>query len=143
MQLNRQTDYAMRAVLYLATAPLASIREIAEAQKVPQEYLAKILQRLARAGIVATHRGVGGGITLARAPEKITMLDVIEAVEGPVALNRCFVRPGECPRESYCSMHDELDDIGGKLAGMFARVNFARLARTETAKVKKCQAASS
>ena len=131
MQLTRQTDYAMRAVLYLATSPLASIREIAEAQSVPQEYLAKILQKLARAGIVTTHRGVGGGVSLARIPEKVSMLDVIEAVEGKVSLSRCFVRPSECPRESFCAMHDELDHMGASLASMLRKVNFARLAREE------------
>ena len=134
MQLTRQTDYAMRAVLYLATSPLASIKEIAEAQSVPQEYLAKILQKLARAGIVTTHRGVGGGVSLARVPEKISMLDVIEAIEGNVALNRCFIKPSECPRESFCAMHDELDRIGSSLAAMFGKVNFARLARDEAAR---------
>ena len=143
MQLTRQADYAMRAVLYLATTPLANIREIAKAQFVPQEYLAKILQRLAKAGIVTTHRGVGGGISLARAPEKITLMDVIEAIEGPVALNRCFVRPGECPRESYCAMHDELEQIGNSLAGMFAKVNFARLARNEAARARSRQVLNS
>jgi len=121
----------MRAVLYLATSPLARIKEIAMAQFIPQEYLAKILQKLSKAGIVSTHRGVGGGISLARPPEKITMLDVIEAIEGPVALNRCFIRPGECPREEYCSIHDELQIIGDSLTDMFAKVNFARLARRE------------
>ncbi|MHB1361056.1 MAG: RrF2 family transcriptional regulator [Thermoleophilia bacterium] len=135
MQLTRQTDYAMRAVLYLATSPLASIRQIAEAQSVPQEYLAKILQKLAKEGIVTTHRGVGGGVSLARAPEKISMLDVIEAIEGRVALNRCLIHPRECPREKFCPMHDELDRIGSSLASMFAKVNFARMARDEAAKV--------
>lgn len=127
----------MRAVLYLATSPLASIREISQAQKMPQEYLAKILQRLAKAGIVTTHRGVGGGVSLARVPEQITMLDVIQAIEGPVSLNRCFSHPGECPRETYCSMHAELDSIGRQLAEMFSRVNFARLARSEAANLHK------
>ncbi|MCL4473948.1 MAG: Rrf2 family transcriptional regulator [Actinobacteria bacterium] len=135
MQLTRQTDYAMRAVLYLATSPLASIKQIAEAQSIPQEYLAKILQKLAKEGIVTTHRGVGGGVSLARAPEKISMLDVIEAIEGKVSLNRCFVHPRECPREKFCAMHDELDRIGSSLASMFAKVNFARMARDEAARI--------
>ena len=143
MQMNRQTDYAMRAVLYLATSPMARIKEIAEAQYVPQEYLAKILQKLAKAGIVTTHRGVGGGIALARAPEQISMLDVMEAMEGPVALNRCFVAPGECPRETYCAIHNELAHIGSSLSGMFAKVNFAKLARNETALASACVAGGS
>jgi DNA-binding IscR family transcriptional regulator len=59
------------------------------------------------------------------------MLDVIEAIEGPVALNSCFIRPGECPRESYCGAHKELEHIGKSLAKMLANVNFAQLARNE------------
>jgi len=135
MQLTRQADYAMRAVLYLTTKPLASIKEIARDQGVPQEYLGKIIQTLAKAGIVKTHRGVGGGISLARPPLKITMLDVIQAVEGPLLLNRCFIRPGECPRESFCAVHDELLKLQQTIASSLNSVNFAQLARKEAARV--------
>lgn len=133
MQLTRQADYAMRAVLYLCASPQARIREIARDQYVPREYLAKIIQKLAQANIVTTQRGVGGGIELARPPEEITLLHVVEAVEGPIALNSCFIRPGECPRESYCAVHVELEKIGNSLSGMFADVTFARLAKNEAA----------
>jgi Rrf2 family protein len=121
----------MRAILYLTASPQGKIQEIARAQYVPREYLAKIIQKLAQAGIVTTHRGVGGGIALARPPEEITLLDIIEAIEGPVALNSCIIRPGECPREGYCAVHQELAHIGEKLAGMYADVNFAQLAQSE------------
>lgn len=131
MQLTRQADYALRAIIYLTLNPQARIQEIAQAQYVPKEYLAKIIQKLARAEIVTTHRGVGGGIALSRTPEDITMLEVIEAIEGPVALNRCIIRPGECPRESYCGAHMELENIGKSLAKMLANVNFAQLALNE------------
>lgn len=134
MQLTRQADYAMRAVLYLATTPLASIKEIAAAQRVPQEYLGKILQKLAKSGIVTTHRGVGGGISLARPPREITLKDVIEAVEGPLLINTCFIRPGECPREELCSIHDELEDVQRELSRLLSRTDFAQLARSEAAK---------
>jgi Rrf2 family iron-sulfur cluster assembly transcriptional regulator len=137
MLITRQADYAMRAVLYLATHPLANISEIASAQDVPRDYLAKILQKLAKADIVATHRGVGGGITLARPPEKINLLDVMEAVEGPLALNRCFLRPGECSRESVCAIHNELLAVHVSLAGQLASIDFARLARKEAAVIKE------
>ena len=136
MQLNRQTDYALRAVLYLASHPLANIGEVAEAQFVPQDFLAKIIQKLSRAGIVKTHRGVGGGISLARPPEKINMLEVIEALEGPLALNRCFSHPGECPREYFCAIHDELATVQASLARSLAKIDMGRLARKERAKPK-------
>lgn len=141
MEITRQADYAMRAVLYLATYRLASTREIAEAQSVPREYLAKIVQELARAGIVRTQRGVGGGITLARPPEEITLLDVLEAIEGPVAVNRCFSHPNECPRESFCAVHHEMYFIQKSLAQMFSRINFARLARREAELKQELEAA--
>ena len=130
--MTRQADYALRAIIYLTLNPQGRIQEIARTQYVPKEYLAKIIQKLARAEIVKTHRGVGGGITLSRAPEDITLLEVIEAIDGPVALNSCFIRPGECPRESYCGAHVELEHIGKALVKMLANVNFAQLARNET-----------
>jgi Rrf2 family protein len=126
----------MRAVLYLATSPLATNSEIARAQEIPHEYLIKIIQSLAEAGIVSTRRGAGGGITLARAPEKITLLDVIEAVSGPLAINRCFSRPGECSRESFCAIHEELAGVQEEIAAALSRTDFARLARAESAAVK-------
>ena len=131
MEITRQADYAMRAVLYLATYRLANTREIAKAQSVPREYLAKIVQSLAKAGIVRTQRGVGGGISLARPPEEINMFDVLEAIEGPLTINRCFSHPDECPRESFCAMHYEFGIIQKSLEQMFSRINFARLARKE------------
>lgn len=136
MQLNRQTDYALRAVLYLASHPLANIGEVAEAQFVPQDFLAKIIQKLARADIVKTHRGVGGGISLARPPGKINMLEVIEAMEGPLALNRCFSHPGECPREYFCAIHDELASVQAGLARSLAKIDMGRLAKKERAQPK-------
>ncbi len=107
------------------------------AQYVPQEYLAKILQKLARTGIVTTQRGVGGGISLSRPPDRITLLEVVEAMEGPVVLSRCFTNPGECPRESYCAVHEELARIGNSLAMMFSKVNFEQLAKNETSLVAR------
>jgi Rrf2 family protein len=131
MELNRQTDYALRAVLYLASHPLASISEVAEAQFVPHDFLAKIMQKLSHAGIVKTARGVGGGISLARTPGEISMLDVIEALEGPLAVNRCFARPGECRREEYCAVHEELAAVQSELARMLDGIDFGHMARRE------------
>jgi len=132
-QSQQIADSAIRAILYLAASRQGRIQEIARAQFVPKEYLAKIIQKLAQAGIIKTHRGVGGGISLARPPEEITLLDVIEAIEGPVALNSCFIRLGECPRESNCAVHEELEHIGKTLASMFANLNFGQLAQNEAA----------
>lgn len=132
MQLSRQADYAIRAVLYLATSPLASVSEIAKAQSLPQDYLVKVLQTLSKAGLVKARRGIGGGISLTRSPEQITLLDVIEAVQGgPLGINRCFAVPNECPREVFCSVHDELEEIQDYVARRLSKINFAYLARKE------------
>ncbi len=131
MQLTRQADYAARAVLFLAGSKMASTAEIAGAQAIPQEYLFKIIQALARAGIVATRRGAWGGVSLARLPEEISLLDVIEAVEGPVAINRCFIEGTDCARESFCSIQDELMAAQLLMSRKLAATDFASLARRE------------
>ena len=101
MQITRQADYAVRAVLYLARMnpnEKATTKEIAEAQDIPSSFLAKIIAQLSIVGLLHTTRGVRGGVTLARSPEEIPLLDVIEAIDGPILVN-------ECVRDNYnCSI---------------------------------------
>ncbi|MDH5505868.1 MAG: Rrf2 family transcriptional regulator, partial [Anaerolineae bacterium] len=97
MQITRQADYAVRAVLYLARMnpnEKATTKEIAEAQDIPSSFLAKIIAQLSIVGLLHTTRGVRGGVTLARSPEEIPLLDVIEAIDGPILVN-------ECVRDNY------------------------------------------
>lgn len=108
MQLTRHADYAVRVMLDLASHPEDAVvprSRISERQDVPPAYLAKIVQALARAGLVRTRAGAGGGISLNVAPRDVTLRRVIEGVEGPIQLNRCVVRPGACPRDRYCPVH--------------------------------------
>ncbi len=102
MRLTRHGDYAVRVMVDLAQhgdeAPVPRAR-IQERQDVPAAYLAKIIQMLARAGLVRTQAGARGGVSLAVAPERVTLRQVIEAAEGPIHLNRCVVEPGTCRRE--------------------------------------------
>jgi Rrf2 family protein len=91
MRISAKADYAVRAVLELAAAPPGaslSAREIAAAQEIPQNFLENILAELRRAGLVYTHRGPGGGSSLARAPADITVGEILFAVEGPLAAVR-------------------------------------------------------
>lgn len=108
MRLTRQADYAVRVMLDLAThaqeAPIARAR-IQARQEVPAAYLAKIVQALARAGLVRTLPGAHGGVALDAPADTVTLLRVIEAVEGPIRLNRCVLAPGACPRDKFCSVH--------------------------------------
>ena len=107
MQITRQTDYAIGCVLYLAEHPdeVKVVDEIARSKSIPKVFLAKILQKLSKAGIVRSYRGVKGGFELAKRPKDITLLDVIEAIKGPVAMNICAIDRRLCKMSKQCSVH--------------------------------------
>src|SRR5215813_13168285 len=99
MQITRQADYAMRAVLYLARlgdSERASTGAVAEDQHIPPSFLAKIISQLSVAGLLHTARGARGGVRLAREPKDISLLEVIEAIDGPIQLNECVGGKGTC-----------------------------------------------
>jgi len=108
LQLTRGGEYAVRAMTYLARFPeghVASLHDIGRAQDIPASFLAKILQSLVRGGLAVSQRGAHGGFALARPAADITMRDVIEAVDGPIALNHCVLWPDECARSGECQVH--------------------------------------
>jgi Rrf2 family protein len=108
MRLSRKSDYALRAIRHLSNLPtdrLGSINSISEAESVPREFLAKILKDLTRSGLLVSYQGVTGGYRLSRPPKSITMLDVIEAIDGPVHLNLCTEgRNCGCDQYDTCPM---------------------------------------
>lgn len=103
--LGQAEDYAVRALVDLARHPEASAREIAGRTAIPGAHLAKVIQALARAGLVETTRGRGGGVRLARAPGEITLRQAVEAVQGPIRLHRCPLRGKGCPRDPQCRLY--------------------------------------
>lgn len=108
MELTRKGDYAIRGIIYLASQPpdkVSLLSEIATAVDVPQTFLAKIFQQFSKTGIVKSFRGTGGGFLLSGPPEGITLLQVVEAVEGPIMPNRCTLKRGECERDIFCTVH--------------------------------------
>jgi Rrf2 family protein len=108
MEISRRADYAVRVILDLASASgggRVPTQEIASRQKIPGPFLAKIISQLSVAGMVNTYRGAGGGVTLAHPPSEISLLQVIEALEGPIRLNRCVIQPDACPRNHNCPVH--------------------------------------
>lgn len=111
MRLSRQADYAMRVMLDLAVSEEGRIREIAQRQSVSPAYVGRISQYLVRAGLVRSQRGRLGHLTLARPPEEITMLDVIEAVDGPIRVDLCLLAPEECGRELFCPAYRVGQDV--------------------------------
>lgn len=118
MQITRQADYAVRAVLYLANIgpeTRAATSQIAHEQQIPPSFLAKIVSQLSVAGLLQTSRGARGGVSLARSPENISLLEVVEAIDGPILLNECVAGNGvcnfgdDCPmRPIWCETQEEL-----------------------------------
>ena len=107
LRISRKIDYGLRAMIYLSSIPQESVvpfREIARQMDVPEDFLAKILKTLVDQGLVKSTRGPHGGYALARPPPAISFLDVIEAVEGPVALNVCLDGEDACGHSTQCTM---------------------------------------
>ncbi len=102
------TKYAIRALCHLAQQPAGSpaqAREISEALDIPYHYLSKILQDLARKGILGSTKGPGGGFRLNRRPAEITLYTLIEAIEGPISDDECMLGLETCSDEAPCPMH--------------------------------------
>ena len=131
LQLTRGGEYAVRAMAYLARLPeghVAALHEIGRAQDIPESFLAKILQSLVHAGLAVSLRGAHGGFALARPASEITMRDVIEAVDGPIALNQCVASPEDCPRNHDCEVHKVWLCAQDQLMGVLGTVTLQSLA---------------
>jgi Rrf2 family protein len=108
MLISKRADYGVRAMVDVASQPSGDrliIADIAARQGIPPVFLAKIVPQLAKAGLLKTMRGVKGYVKLGQAPEDINLLQIIEAVEGPVTLNRCTFCPDDCDRSSTCTVY--------------------------------------
>jgi Rrf2 family transcriptional regulator, iron-sulfur cluster assembly transcription factor len=132
MQLTRAADYATRVMVHLAGLPpgsRASLPELAAAVEVPDHFLSKVLQALGRNGLIQSQRGASGGFVLSADPERISLLDVVEAIEGPIRLNLCL-GPGEgCTRISRCPVHLVWANAQDALVGVLRSASIAGLAR--------------
>ena len=127
MQITKQADYATRAVLHLARLGVgnrASTKKIAEEQHIPPSFLAKIISQLSIAGILHTSRGKRGGVTLARNCEDITLLEVVEAIDGPIRLNECVHSDGMCAFVNDCPIVSIWQDSQRDLVERLGNANF-------------------
>lgn len=146
MELTRAADYALRGVLYLSLQPegsLCVISEIAEQMEIPEGFLARIFQILAKSGIIRSHRGKKGGFSLALPAEEIDMQKVIETMEGPIHLNRCLNGFGDCQRGHLCSLHDVWRRIQEQVITTLGETNFAELAQQTKSKMQQHPSAES
>jgi Rrf2 family protein len=107
MLITRETDYAIRTVLFLAKGGdrIASVTEISQSMHIPKSFLAKILQRLVLKGLVKSTRGAKGGFQIVGKPSDISLLTIMEAVQGPACINLCAVDGKKCRLSSTCCVH--------------------------------------
>lgn len=107
MQFTKAEDYGLHGIIYLAMQPegkVTPLSEIAEAQNVPEKFLAKIFQSLSKTGIVKSHRGVKGGFSLGKPAEEITVKLVLESIQGPYYVAKCLRDPGMCEMRDVCAV---------------------------------------
>jgi len=127
MQITRQADYAIRAILYLSrlsAGQRAATSQIAQEEHIPPSFLAKIVSQLSVAGLLTTSRGARGGVSLARKPDDITLLEVVEAIDGPILLNECVSENGTCPFKDDCPLREVWVEAQRDLVNRLKNVTF-------------------
>ena len=130
MQITRQADYAVRAVLYLTQMGpdhRAATSQIAEEQQIPPSFLAKIVSQLSVAGLLQTSRGARGGVSLARTPEDISLLEVVEAIDGPILLNDCVANHGACVFGDNCPIQPIWCEAQSELVARLGATTFDKI----------------
>ncbi len=134
MQITRQADYAVRAMIYLAKLgpdQRAATSQIAQEKQIPPSFLAKIVSQLSVAGLLQTSRGAHGGVSLAKDPESISLLDVVEAIDGPLLLNDCVGDHNSCSFGSECPIKPIWCEAQTDLVKRLRGTNFAQLIHTD------------
>jgi len=137
--LPKTSEYALRAAVWLGRDPerTESADQLAIQTKVPRRYLHKVLQDLVRAGLVRSQSGPGGGYALARSPEKITILDVVNAVAPLERIRHCPL--GLTSHTRLCPLHSELDRVYAATQAALSRVTIAEMLRSTSAIVPLCE----
>src|SRR4030042_7022016 len=132
MQITRSGEYGLRGLLFLAVQPPESITlisEISRKQHIPEPFLAKIFQRLSKAGLLRSIRGAKGGFCLGRPAREITMREIIEVLEGPIALNRCLLQKGECDEEESCPLYGVWEEAQQRFLEVLNKTTMEDLAK--------------
>jgi len=130
LKLSKKADYGLIAVRHLAEQPSStacSAREIARTYRIPTELLAKILQKLAKHGLLASQHGTNGGYLLARQPSEITAFEVIRAIEGPLFITSCVTDRRECGQMRSCTVREPLHRVNETLVKALSAVTIASL----------------
>lgn len=132
MRITRKADYSVRTVLFLSKEnKRASVKEISKEMRIPENLLAKILQVLAKNKIVISRRGINGGFELNRRPERITLLEIIELIDGTLAINHCAVNKRACSLINHCSVHPVWVSLREEIRGRLKKINFKELSQIQ------------
>jgi Rrf2 family protein len=134
MQLTMMGEYAVRAMMHFAALPKDSVAQIPAISKewdIPEKFLRKIIAKLTKGGLLHAHRGAGGGISLEKAAKEITLLDVIELIEGPLSLNKCLINPYFCKRTGSCNVHVAWCEAQTAMRSILGSYTLAELAKPQ------------
>jgi Rrf2 family protein len=134
LRLSKKTDYGLLALNYLASeapAGVASARVIAEKYEIPVELLAKVLQQMARVGLVAAQKGAHGGYKLGRAASTISLADIVEAIDGPLAITACGRNDDPCDQYGSCTVRDPLWKVRDRILTVLQTTTLAEMGDKE------------
>lgn len=129
VRIGKLTDYGVLIMSHLASNPdePQSAYELAGELKMPQPTVSKILKALAHAGLLQSQRGVKGGYHLSRSPAQISLIEIIDALEGPLALTECNLQAGLCEMECDCNMRKNWIDINALIRNTLAKIDLAQM----------------
>ena len=129
LKLTKKADYGLIAVKHLAECGqgACSAKDMAEAYGMPQEALAKILQRLVKTGLLQSQHGTNGGYALARDPRSITAFEVIKSIDGPVLITSCTTKHGDCEQSLKCTVREPLRKVNESIQEVLSRITIAEM----------------
>lgn len=130
MQFTKAEAYGLHGIVFLAEQPdgkVTPLSEVSQAQDVPEKFLAKIFQGLTKAGIVRSHRGVKGGFVMARPADKVTIKEVLEAIQGPYYVAKCLAGEEECEKAEGCSIRKLMEMTQERILDLFEHHTVADL----------------
>ncbi|HTD54577.1 MAG TPA: Rrf2 family transcriptional regulator [Silvibacterium sp.] len=136
LRLTKKADYGLMALKYLAEnseSMSLSAKDIAEAYHIPQQLLAKILQRLAKEGLLRSHAGMNGGYTLSRKPNEISAFEVIRAIDGPLFITSCVTVSGICDLTSSCTIKEPLARVNESISELLKSIRISDLVESDHA----------
>jgi len=143
LKLTKKADYGLMAMKHLAEHAdrgSCSAKDVAEAYGIPQEALAKILQRLAKVGLIRSQHGMNGGYTLTRDPKMISAFEVIKAIDGPLFITSCVTVRGECGQSNRCTIREPLRKVNESIEQVLKNIMISQMKEEpEVLQVKKLE----